>query len=137
MENNALVKYLPASLTRVDTQIKISNEIIEKHIRNKLILFFKKNMDLFTFALLAWYPLKSELIERYKDIWNWFYILFDIFCKSESFISTHGNYIVWKYLIPDSNDFFLKYRKELNWDRISSTENIVWNVAFNEDLSRN
>lgn len=137
MNNNALVKYKTAFHSGFYKQIKISNEIFEKRIRNKLIVFFNINIDLFTFTLLAWYPLKSVFIERYKDKWDWMDILFDVYCKSESFINTYENYIIWKYFIPESYELFIKYTNKLNWDRISSTENIVCNFAFNEDLNRN
>jgi hypothetical protein len=109
-ETQALVPG-PASLpAAIERRTQITNRLLGELTYRDTEGFFRRHLEFFRLVVSRYYPLDEELIERFKDFWDWK----ELSKNSE---------------LPWSDDLLVKYSNR--WNRVSDSGQIMfWPIAY-------
>ena len=137
-KNQSLIKSPGNSLARVQKKLTITNKLLAKS-SDKFVEFCLRHPDFFITMISYRYPLSFKLIEKYKDKWDWNWILSwnEALPWSEELIEKYEDKWDWDWLsrnkgLPWSEELIEKYEDKWDWEMLSSNEGLPWSEELIE-----
>jgi len=112
-KNQSLIKSPGNLLARVQKKLTITNKLLAKS-SDKFVEFCLRHPDFFITMISYRYPLSFKLIEKYKDKWDWNWIL------------------SWNEALPWSEELIEKYEDKWDWDWLSRNKGLPWSEELIE-----
>jgi len=107
---------LPSVLKTMETQLVITKNILAIHERQRIINIAIKIPNVFVNMLSKFYPLSPQLIEKYKNKWDW-----EKLSDNES--------------LPWNDALIEKYKDKWNWWKLSDNKSLPWSKELLDKFS--
>ena len=109
--NRALVPGVSGGLlAHIEERTRITNRLLGELTSRDTEAFFRRHPEFFRLVISRYYPLNEELVERFKNWWNW-------------------NELSKNSELPWSDDFMTRYWNR--WNRISDTgQGMFWPIGY-------